>query len=93
MINVCIRVSNPFIRYSNFKSYFSKSGHIYAHKYWELQLSRDCSELFALNLDTRWSGIDHGGISFEITLFSLCWTVHVYDNRHWDYELEMWEEY
>jgi hypothetical protein len=36
---------------------------------------------------------DHAGICLEISMLGLTIAFRIYDNRHWDYENDRWENY
>ena len=91
MIYFNTSISNPFSRDSNFKNYFSITGKLSGNKYWEVGGCRDSTCLVGIELDTRWSGINHGGIHIELTLCGYCFSALIYDNRHWDYDTDDWE--
>jgi hypothetical protein len=74
---------------------YGKSGRIAGHKYWEIQLivEKDFAEWFALNVYSK-SKSDHGGFRIELEFFRrFHFHLWIYDDRHWDYERDCWQEY
>jgi hypothetical protein len=74
---------------------FCKHGKIFKHKYWEIQviLEKDFAEWFALNVYTK-SKMDHGGFRIEVEfLRRFHFHLWIYDERHWNYEKDCWQEY
>lgn len=62
-----------------------KSGKIFSHKYWELQLDRTHFDtIFDIELKYTIKG-DHCGFTFRIEFLTLYFHFITYDNRHWNY--------
>ena len=93
MIYFSFQLSNPFISESNFRNYFCKTGSITKHKHWELEAVRDDTGLIGIQLDTRWWGADHAGVTIEITIGNISISARMYDSRHWNGLLGRWEHY
>lgn len=98
MIRVNFEILNPWkiveIRKAiGFKNLLWASGSITKHKHWEIETYTSFDILFGLELNTQWWGYDHAGIKLRIVFLCLEFQIQMYDCRHWDYELDMWEEY
>jgi hypothetical protein len=60
------------------------------NKHWEVELTKTDS-LIKMSLSWR-RRQDHAGIGVELALVGWCVSVHLYDNRHWDYAAQNWEK-
>jgi len=73
---------------------FTKSGEISKkyHKYWEVQ----CTNMFDtgyFKLNINWSRKqDHAGFLFLFEFFDFMLMFQIYDNRHWDYEKNIFQD-
>lgn len=92
MINIKLNLHNPFSK-ENFKNFYSKNFKLITHKYFEFQLIRYGINLFEFELDLSFRGHDHAGPSLELGIFGYLVYIRIYDNRHWDYTNNCWEEY
>jgi hypothetical protein len=64
------------------------------NKYLELSLTLQRKTNTYFWLDISWSKeTDHAGFRFDFQFFKLAFCFNIYDNRHWDYELNKWEEH
>lgn len=63
----------------------------FPNKYWEIQIIKN-ENLIRLEFEFTIKQ-DHAGANLELGLFG--YEVHFtfYDNRHWDYEKNCWENY
>lgn len=89
MINLQINIRNPLSdRFTNIKCW---SGQVVAHKFWEIQLykSSDILDIF-VRLTTRQS---HAGVHIGFGLFGYNAEFQIYDSRHWNQNLQQWENY
>lgn len=80
-MNFCIPLFHP--------KYFP----LLKNKYFEFQADkmRD-SDYFHLSL--KWTRkTHHAGPSFHFEVFGFFLSLDIYDNRHWNYEEERWEDY
>lgn len=50
------------------------------------------NSLFSINFKIDWK-CSNAGIHFRMCLFGLVFGFYFYDNRHWDYKNNKWEEY
>lgn len=88
MISFDLDLSLPEI--PNFKvtnDIFFKYGKTrWPNKFWEVQIAwwNPTGNFFTLRLDTRWTGRDHAGVSFDITILGLMFAAQIYDCRHWN---------
>lgn len=66
---------------------------LFSHKYFEFQLDklRDSSLYFDFSM--RWTkNTHHAGPSLYIEVFGFLLALDIYDNRHWNYKEERWED-
>lgn len=79
-MNFCVPLFHP--------KYFN----LFSHKYFEFQLDkmRDSSYF---DFSMKWTrNTHHAGPSLWIEVFGLFLALDIYDNRHWNYEEERWED-
>lgn len=50
------------------------------------------NSLFGINFKIDWK-CDHAGVEFQFLLLGMSYGFNFYDNRHWDYIDNKWEEY
>ena len=87
MIYIKFNIRNPWSnRWSSGQSY---TGRITEHKFWEIQFMKTadliCFEFhYSINQD-------HAGFSLELALAGYSGSFAFYDNRHWDYEKNDWQ--
>jgi hypothetical protein len=56
------------------------------------EITYDSQILFNLEFQIKFSGDDHAGPFFEISVLGLTIRMSIYDCRHWDYELNKWQD-
>jgi len=72
------------INMPSFKSYWTTSKKLFAHKYFESQLLYTKNSWLTLILS--WSRKNHhAGLSLRIGLFGFEFHMKIYDSRHWDF--------
>lgn len=53
----------------------------------ELQISRmPLRDIFELYIDTSWTGKDHAGPIFELTVFNFYFNFRIYNINHWNWD-------
>ena len=92
MVRLNIGIRNPF-KYEKFLNLYAWHGKISKHKFWEVEIYFYAHELLQLGIDLSWFGTDHAGPYIEFNLFGYNFNFKIYDNRHWDYEKNQWENY
>ncbi len=65
---------------------------ISTYKWFEIQIFVDINHLFEFEFDLRLRGRDHAGISIEFVIFCLALNLKIYDQRHWDHQINDWEK-
>ena len=76
--------NNLFFRHGSFKWW--------PKKHWEIQIARWSPEtLFSLDIDFRFRGQDHAGPKFRLEILGMMFNIHMYDERHWNYDANRWE--
>ena len=92
MIRFGFGIAWPFRHRDKQKHFVLFEKHIAAHKYFELQFSQfGLDQLIEFDLDLNWRGHDHAGPRLELSLFGYFFAVKIYDNRHWNYDENRWE--
>lgn len=92
MLALRISLRNPF-RYGEWRNIWQRAWCVTKNKTLEVCLDYYAYELFELDVNTAWRGLDHAGPSFSINLFGLGFRVSFPDNRHWDYVNNRWEHH
>jgi hypothetical protein len=89
MLYVIINIVNPWSnRWKNLGSWSGKTP--FKNKFWELQVMKDdCLITIELVIRTR---MDHGGFRTELGLLGHAVSFQIYDNRHWDYTRDKYDE-
>ncbi len=90
MINVYLNIRNPFSdRWKIIKTWAGISP--FKNKFWEVQIDK-CSDIicFELRYTTKQ---DHAGLFLCLALFGYEIIFNFYDNRHWDYQNDKWEDH
>lgn len=82
---------NYFKKNSIFRNLWAFFKPISKNKNIEIELLKTNDHWFKIELNANFTGQDHAGVSFEISLASYCLTLNIYDSRHWDYENNCWE--
>jgi len=79
-MNFCVPLFHP--------KYFN----LFSNKYFELQLDK-MRESSYFDFHMKWTkNTHHAGPSIYLEAFGLFLAVDIYDNRHWNYEEECWED-
>jgi hypothetical protein len=92
MLSLNITVTNPFVT-NKFRNLFCKHGSFSKHKHWEVEFMFNLNTIFAFELYTQLSGLDHAGPKLIIGLLCFELSMSMYDSRHWDDETNDWEYY
>lgn len=74
-----------------FTPYWSRSGKIINHKYWELESYYHNYFWFEFTFDLQFTGKDHAGIDFVIGILGYYFCFNLYDHRHWNSDTNNWE--
>jgi hypothetical protein len=95
MIRFSFSITNPWAKSNvNGKDYVVWDKKLSTNWAAELQITKwSPTELFRLEVDTCWRGIDHAGPSIHIELFGYMFACKIYNVNHWDYETGTWEVY
>jgi hypothetical protein len=83
----------PFKAKKCFNNLYWKSLKLTKNKYFELEIVKDISYLFKMELDFRLTGKDHAGVVVSLGAIGYELTISVIDCRHWDYENNKWQTY
>jgi hypothetical protein len=87
--NVNIRHPKWWNRFENIKTWVGKT--TWKNKYWEIQIIKNDN---LLRVEFEYSiQQDHAGVNLELGLVGYEIHFTVYDNRHWNYEKNCWENY
>lgn len=89
MLHLSLMLSNPFAKHS-FDNLFCKAFSLSENKTLETELTYQGNGLFEFSFSLTFRQ-DHAGIQLSVGLFGLAVSAHVYDNRHWNTELDDWE--
>lgn len=92
MISFYLNIDQPF-KWHYFKSLLCRDGTISKNKHWEFEIYYTSYALFTIELSTHFKGRDHAGPIIGINILGLEIDFGIYDNRHWDYDNNCWEEY
>lgn len=66
---------------------------VFKNKYFEFQLDRFKDGWSYFDFTVKWTkNIHHAGFKFHLELFSYFLAIDIYDNRHWNYEEEKWQD-
>lgn len=64
-----------------------------SNKYLEIQISKFKNDWSYFDFNLKWTRkTHHAGLKFHIEVLSYFFAVDIYDNRHWNYEEENWED-
>ena len=85
-----IVIPNPWAK-ENFTRIFSKHGLINDHKVWEVEAYKYSPVLFEFGTELT-TKRHHAGLQIDLTLFGYTISFQIYDNRHWDIEINDWEK-
>ena len=92
ILNIRIEITNPFDLREYFKNLGCLSGRLFKFKAWELEHTY-YSHMLA-DLDLLWNrSTDHAGLAFSVGLLGYGISFRIYDTRHWNYDLNCWEEW
>lgn len=92
MIHLNFAITNPYAN-TDFKNLYCHTWHLAENKYFELQFFHESRRLLAVNFNLTWRGFDHAGPEIELTFLGYTVSLHLYDNRHWDYDSNAWTKY
>ena len=94
MIRVGFAISWPWRWTVKQQHFVAVSRRVAAHKTFELQISRfDPDHVLDVDIDLNWRGRDHAGPRLELSVLGYYFNIQIYDNRHWDHDLNQWEKY
>lgn len=95
MIYFKFSIKNPFHneKKNPWKNYFQDEKQISEHKVLEYEFSKYMFKLFDLELETSFTGCDHAGPKFTLTILGYTVSVGIYDTRHWHFDEERWMNY
>jgi|688.fasta_scaffold1243237_2 hypothetical protein len=88
-VNINIRRPKWWDRYKSIKFWHGKT--IFKNKFWEVEILKSDGLLrFEFELSTKQ---DHAGANLKLGLFGYEIDFILYDNRHWNYDKNSWENY
>lgn len=92
MIDFRFTIKNPFHSEdkSPWRPIFQKEKLISKYKVLEIGFFKYAYFLFELSMSTAFSGGDHAGPKFVLSVLGYEFCIGIYDSRHWDYELNKW---
>ncbi len=94
MIKINLILKNWFHNKSRdvlFKTYYYYSKSVTVNKTVEVQLYRSSPDaLLDFGLHIEFTGVDHGGASFEVCVYGYSFSFNFRDNRHWDDDNDCW---
>ncbi len=65
---------------------------LFLNKYLEIQISKFKNDWSYFDFNCKWTRkTHHAGLKFNIEILSYFLAIEIYDNRHWNYEEEQWE--
>lgn len=82
MINFNFNIDTPYKKYT-FESFYSFHKQLSEYKVFELQLMNN-PKLIEVDFHLNLRGLDHPGVSLELTLFTYTVSLMIYDTRHED---------
>ena len=88
-LNFNLRLPKWYNRFENIKCWFGNTP--IKNKYWEIQIIKN-DNLFRFEFEYTIRQ-HHAGINLELGLFGYEIHATIYDNRHWNYEKEYWENH
>ena len=92
ILHLRFELANPFDRWDYFKNLGCLHGRLGKHRAWELEHTYYTPLL--VDCELRWSkNTDHAGIDFGIGLLGYGINFRIYDTRHWNSDLNRWEDY
>jgi hypothetical protein len=63
----------------------------FKNKFWEIQYNKNTNTFFCIDLNIRFSGVDHAGPRFEFNILGFEGIFTIYDCRHWDNKNNKWQ--
>lgn len=87
MIHFRLQINNPFNKeWARLNDWFFHDYKISKNKNLEIQFGNTTNlvDIADIEFDTKWTGHDHAGASFSLTILWLYLIVKLYDRRHWD---------
>lgn len=98
MLKLAFKLKNPFPQsLDNEKpghDYVCKSWMITENKFLEVQITRwgILDTIIDFSFEIGFTGEDHAGSEFCLTLFNYYFGIQFRDKRHWNYDKNQWEE-
>ena len=90
MILLRLNIRNPWG--NDFKNVKYWSGNLpIKHKHWEFEILKS-TDVLNLHFEITHRQ-DHAGLNLELALFGYGAHFMIYDNRHWNWETNSWENY
>ena len=91
MINFRLEIANPW-SWDYFRNLGCLHGHISKNKSWELEHTYYSGQLLDAEFKFNTKG-DHAGLEIVLGILGYGIAFRIYDNRHWDHELNSWKQY
>ena len=91
MIYFNFSLSNPFCKPTSNRQIFIKNGKITKNKFWEIEFEQYPRTLFSIGFSLTFRQ-SHSRFNFDFGLFGYWFMLEIYDNRHWNYNTDNWEE-
>lgn len=92
MLNCSFVIENPWSKYK-WRSMWTWHKKIAKHKSIDVQFMGYSKDILGFRLELDWRGRDHAGPRIEIIIATYTLCVHMYDDRHWNWETDEWEIY
>lgn len=90
MIRIDLSIANPF-KHDPWKCLYQKSFVVGGNKVLEIGFFRYARNIAEFELDLRWKGRDHAGLSLDVGFFGWEMSIAIVDNRHWDHDTNSWQ--
>jgi hypothetical protein len=91
MISLIFHLHNPW-RKEEFSNLYCKSGLISKHKAWEFEIYNHTPIVLSAQLVLNFR-TDHAGLTIDFGMFGYEASFKIYDTRHWDRDLNKWEDH
>jgi hypothetical protein len=91
MINFRLEIASPW-SWDYFRNLGCLHGQISKNKFWELEHTYYSNQLLDVEFKFATKG-DHAGLEFVLGVLGYGIAFRIYDNRHWDSELNSWYTY
>jgi len=94
MIHLRLQINNPFNKdCARLNDWFFHDWKLSKNKNLEIQFGNTTNlvDVADIEIDTKWIGQDHAGLTFSLTILWLYLIIKLYDRRHWNYDDKMWE--